>query len=88
MVVLEISVVNQTNDPVLHFWRCPMIPCKDPNAETGHDDDLSEQTLELSKETIIDAARFGISPTFETWQITRFPPKRLANVLSLRREIP
>ena len=64
MVVLEISVVNQTNDPVLHFWRCPMIPCEDPNAETGHDDDLSKETLELSKETIIDAARFWDQPHF------------------------
>ena len=42
----------------------PNDPCKDPNAETGHDDDLSEQTLELSKETIIDAARFWDQPHF------------------------
>ena len=64
MVVLEISVTNQASEPVLHFWRCPMIPCKDPDAKTGHDDDLSSETIGLSKETIIDAARFWDQPHF------------------------
>ena len=40
MVALEITTLNQQGDEVLHFWRCPMIPCKDPQADTGHKDDF------------------------------------------------
>ena len=40
MAVLEIHVRNQTGDTVMHFWRCPMIPCRDPDADTGKDDDF------------------------------------------------
>lgn len=41
MVALEINVINQRGDTVLLFWRCPMIPCRDPKAVTGKDDDFS-----------------------------------------------
>lgn len=38
MVALEIHVTNQTGETVLLFWRCPMIPCEDPTADTGKND--------------------------------------------------
>lgn len=41
MVVLEITTCNQAGDIILHFWRCPMIPCKDPASVTGRADDFS-----------------------------------------------
>ena len=41
MVALEIHVKNQNDETILLFWRCPMIPCKDANADTGHADDFS-----------------------------------------------
>ncbi len=41
MVGLEMHVSNQQGDTVLLFWRCPMVPCRDKNADTGHQDDLS-----------------------------------------------
>ena len=28
--------------PVLDFWRCPMIPLRDPDAQTGHADDFAD----------------------------------------------
>ncbi|HMM75189.1 MAG TPA: MaoC family dehydratase [Gammaproteobacteria bacterium] len=40
MVALEMTTVNQRDEVVLHFWRCPMIACRDPQADTGHDDDF------------------------------------------------
>lgn len=40
IVALEITTVDQRGDTVLHFWRCPMIPCRDADADTGHADDL------------------------------------------------
>jgi acyl dehydratase len=38
MAVLEVHVENQRGETVLHFWRCPMLPCRDPVAQTGADD--------------------------------------------------
>jgi acyl dehydratase len=40
IVALEMTTVDQHGDTVLHFWRCPMIPCRDPEADTGAADDL------------------------------------------------
>ncbi|MCU0758220.1 MAG: MaoC family dehydratase [Steroidobacteraceae bacterium] len=40
IVALEMATTNQRGETVLHFWRCPMIPCRDPAADTGHADDL------------------------------------------------
>jgi acyl dehydratase len=51
MAVFEMHVENQHGDTVLHFWRCPMIPCRDPKADTGHDDSFDAIPAEL------DAAR-------------------------------
>jgi 2-methylfumaryl-CoA hydratase len=38
LVVLEITTTSQRGETVLHFWRCPMIACRDENARTGHAD--------------------------------------------------
>jgi len=38
MVALEIQVRNQNDEEVMLFWRCPMIPCRDPEADTGRAD--------------------------------------------------
>jgi len=40
VVALEMTTTNQLGEVVLHCWRCPMIPCRDPAAETGHADEL------------------------------------------------
>ena len=40
MVALEMTTLNQRDEVVLHFWRCPMIACRNPAAETGHNDDF------------------------------------------------
>ncbi|MEQ1580160.1 MAG: acyl dehydratase [Steroidobacteraceae bacterium] len=40
MAVLEVETRNQHGDRVLKFWRCPMLPCRDSTADTGHGDDL------------------------------------------------
>jgi len=40
IVALEMTTTNQRGETVLHFWRCPMIPCREPTADTGHADDV------------------------------------------------
>ena len=40
MVALEMTTVNQRDEVVLHFWRSPMLACRNPAADTGHNDDF------------------------------------------------
>jgi acyl dehydratase len=47
MAVFEMHVENQRGETVLHFWRCPMLPCRDPEIETGHEDSLDDMAREL-----------------------------------------
>ncbi|MBL6690710.1 MAG: acyl dehydratase [Pseudomonadales bacterium] len=53
MVGLEIHVTNQRDETVLLFWRCPMVPCKDKDADTGLADDLSTMPETISEEDLL-----------------------------------
>ena len=39
--------VDQQERPVLDFWRCAMLPLRDPERRTGHADDLDGEPLAL-----------------------------------------
>ena len=52
MVVLEMTVTNQRDETVLHFWRCPMIPCRDPEATTGHAGSFDAIPAELDMDAV------------------------------------
>lgn len=47
MAVFEVHVENQRGETVLHFWRCPMLPCRDESANTGHADSFDAIPAEL-----------------------------------------
>ncbi|MDA0959014.1 MAG: MaoC family dehydratase [Proteobacteria bacterium] len=53
MVALEIRVENQDGVVVLHFWRCPMIPCRDVTANTGHADDFAVMPELITDEQLL-----------------------------------
>ena len=55
MVVLEMRVVNQYEEEMLRFWRCPMIACRDPHAETGHADSFNPFPVELDLDSVKEA---------------------------------
>lgn len=55
IVALEMTTTDQHGATVLHFWRCPMIPCRDPEADTGHAADL-ESVGHAADSAAIDAA--------------------------------
>ena len=40
LAALRITTVDQAGRPVLDFWRCAMLPLRDPERRTGHQDDL------------------------------------------------
>jgi acyl dehydratase len=41
LAVLRITTVDQQRRPVLDFWRCAMLPLRDPERQTGHADELA-----------------------------------------------
>jgi acyl dehydratase len=41
LAALRITTTDQDARPVLDFWRCAMLPLRNPQAETGHTDDLA-----------------------------------------------
>lgn len=55
MVALEMETVNQDGELILKFWRCPMLPCRDPQAQTSRDDDFSWIKASFSREELFAA---------------------------------
>ncbi len=59
MVTLEMEVSNQDGETVLHFWRCPMIACRDPEAATGHAGDVDVVPAEVDMDKVKAAVPAG-----------------------------
>ncbi|MSO41882.1 MAG: acyl dehydratase [Solirubrobacterales bacterium] len=59
LVVLRIRTENQADETVLDFWRCPMIPTADPDAETGHADSFDFIPDELDAGALAAAVPAG-----------------------------
>jgi len=53
MVALEICASNQRGEEVMLFWRCPMIPCENPLAETGHRDSFDQIPEQLDMKALL-----------------------------------
>jgi 2-methylfumaryl-CoA hydratase len=53
MVALEICARNQFQEEVMFFWRCPMIPCKNPQADTGHQDSFDQIPEHLDMDSLL-----------------------------------
>jgi acyl dehydratase len=47
LAVLRIRTTDQEDRRVLDFWRCAMLPLRDPAGATGHDDNLDSIPAEL-----------------------------------------
>jgi len=52
LVALRITTRNQRDEPVLDFWRCAMIPMRDPQAQTGHADRFEDIPQELDMDRL------------------------------------
>src|SRR5215813_9913382 len=42
LAALRITTTDQQDRPVLDFWRCAMLPLRDPASQTGHADNLDQ----------------------------------------------
>jgi acyl dehydratase len=65
LVALQVQAENQDGEPVLDFWRCPMLPLRNPETETGHADDFSSIPAELARERLVGAVPAG-------WRLEEF----------------
>jgi 2-methylfumaryl-CoA hydratase len=65
LAVLEVHAENQRGDIVMHFWRCPMLPCRDPAADTGENDSFDAIPKELDRDQILNAVP-------REWRLDRF----------------
>jgi acyl dehydratase len=52
---MRIRTRNQRDEPVLDFWRCAMIPLRDPAARTGHEDRFEGIPAELDPDRVAAA---------------------------------
>ena len=64
LVALEMTTTDQRDRKVLHFWRCPMIPCRDVH-ETGHMMDVDAIGTTTDRNALISAvpSDWDVSPT-------------------------
>ena len=78
LVALRMQTENQLGEPVLDFWRCPMIPLRDPDATTGHTGSFEEIPKELDMDEV--EAAFPAD-----WRLDRFrerlPGEHLADLV-------
>lgn len=59
LVAMRIRTTDERGEPVLDFWRCPMIPLRDPDAETGHADDFAQIPQVLDQARVQAAVPIG-----------------------------
>ena len=59
LAALRVSTENQDGEPVLDFWRCPMLPLRDPGAATGWADAMDEISAELDPDRLAEALPVG-----------------------------
>ena len=55
LVALRIDTWTAPGEHVLGFWRCPMIPLRDPDAQTGHADDFEDIPKTLDPDLLENA---------------------------------
>ena len=56
LAALRIRTVDQNDQVILDYWRCAMLPLRDPAGSTGHCSDLEQIGAGAA---VVDAAAFG-----------------------------
>jgi acyl dehydratase len=67
LAVLRVQVSNQRAEPVLDYWRCPMIPLRDPDTDTGHIDSFDDISDISADAEPVENLPWG-------WQLDEFRP--------------
>lgn len=75
LVVLRVRTADQEGREVLDFWRCAMLPLRDPEGATGQADDLEAIPAELDPRALRAATA--------SWSLHDFPGGRGAGLAQL-----
>ena len=78
VVALKMEVENQHGDRVLDFWRCPMIPLRDPSAETGHADSFDDIPPDID----LERTRSAVPAEWRLDRFERMPAARFADLVA------
>jgi acyl dehydratase len=65
LAALRVRTTDQDGRPVLDFWRCAMLPLRDPNTPSGHDDSFDSIPTELGEQALRAATA--------SWQLDALP---------------
>jgi acyl dehydratase len=68
LAALRITTVDQYGLPVLDFWRCAMLPLRDPERHTGHDADLDLVGAVAADTDLVE----GTAGILAGWRLDRF----------------
>lgn len=68
MVALEMTTTNQHGERVMQYWRCPMIACRDAQADTGRNDSFDWIPERLGDEQLLTALPQG-------WKVAAMAPE-------------
>jgi 2-methylfumaryl-CoA hydratase len=82
IAALEMTTIDQHGDTVLRFWRCPMLPCRDPQAVTGHADGLDTVGADAALPTDGLPRGWSLAPTTR-WQGLRAHDLRPGQAFSI-----
>jgi acyl dehydratase len=75
LAVLRVRTSDQEGRPVLDFWRCAMLPLRDPDGQTGHADSFDAIPTELDPRDLRAATA--------SWHLESFPGARGAELAQL-----
>jgi acyl dehydratase len=64
LAVLRIQTADQGGNAVLDFWRCAMVPLRDSEGQTSHNDDLDQIAPELDRQ--------GMRAAVAEWRLDQF----------------
>ena len=78
MVALEMTTVNQDFVEILKYWRCPMVSCRDPKADTGMNDDFEWMPSALDYELIKKSIPLSWNIDLLTKQSLNLPSPRIS----------
>jgi acyl dehydratase len=85
LAALRINTIDQNGRPVLDFWRCAMLPLRDPAGVTKHEADLEKIPSDIAAEalrapiegwnleafrTTVNGRHFADLPAAMTWKVT------------------
>jgi acyl dehydratase len=76
LAVLRIRTVDQEEQPVLDFWRCAMLPLRDPEGRTGRESNFASIPEQLDRAMLLSATA--------GWRLDQLPPVAAERASDLR----